>query len=92
MKQTRMRILIEGRLQAMNFRFQTQKQAQNLGLTGFIRTLSDGRIEIEAQGDQDQVEKLLAWCQEEPHSSQIKSILYRFEQNVNERYSDFSVR
>lgn len=92
MKQTRMRILIEGRLQAMNFRFQTQKEAKKLNLTGFVRTLADGRFEIEAQGDQADLEKLLAWCQKEPHSSQIKSILYRFEENVNERYPDFSVR
>ena len=92
MKQTRMRVLIEGRLQAMNFRFQTQKQAQKLGLTGFVRTLSDGRFEIEAQGDQADLDNLLAWCQEEPHGSQIKSILYRFEENVNERYPDFTVR
>ena len=92
MKQTRMRVLIEGRLQAMNFRFQTQKQAQKLGLTGFVRTLSDGRFEIEAQGDQADLDNLLVWCQEEPHGSQIKSILYRFEENVNERYPDFSVR
>ena len=45
MKQAR--ILIEGRLQRMNFRLQTQQQAQRLGLVGFIRNLSDGRIEIE---------------------------------------------
>jgi len=92
MKQTRMRVLIEGRLQAMNFRFQTQKMAKKLNLTGFVRTLSDGRFEVEAQGDQTDLDALLAWCQEEPHSSQIKSILYRFEENVNERYPDFSVR
>jgi acylphosphatase len=92
MKQTRMRVLIEGRLQAMNFRFQTQKAAKKLSLTGFVRTLSDGRFEIEAQGDQADLDKLLAWCQEEPHGNQIKSILYRFEENVNERYPDFSVR
>jgi acylphosphatase len=92
MKQTRMRVLIEGRLQAMNFRFQTQKEAKQLELTGFVRTLSDGRFEIEAQGDQANLDKLLEWCQKEPHGSQIKSILYRFEENVNERYSDFSVR
>ncbi|MFC1975385.1 acylphosphatase [Chloroflexota bacterium] len=88
----RVRILIEGRLQAMNFRFRTQQQAQKLGLTGFVRTLSDGRIEIEAQGDEGSIGKILAWCQEEPQSSQIRSILYRYEEKITERYSDFNVR
>jgi acylphosphatase len=90
-KQVRARILIEGRLQAMNFRYHTQQQARKLGLTGFVRTLSDGRIEIEAQGNEDNVEQLLGWCQEEPQSSQIKSILYRYDEPY-ERYSDFNVR
>lgn len=91
MKQVRMRILIEGRLQGMNFRYHTQQQAKKLGVTGFIRTLSDGRIEIEAQGDEDQVTKMLAWCQQEPQSAHIKTILYRYDEPT-ERYSDFIVR
>lgn len=91
MKQVRVRILIEGRLQSMNFRFNAQREADELGLVGFVRNLTDGRIEIEAQGDEDKVEKMLNWCQEEPHSSQIRSILFRYDEPVN-RYSDFSVR
>ena len=91
MKPIRMRILIEGRLQGSNFRFNTQQQARKLGLSGFVRTLSDGRIEIEAQGEEPNVEKMLAWCQEEPQSSQIRSILYRYDE-PREGYSDFNVR
>ena len=90
-KQVRARILIEGRLQAMNFRYHTQQQAKKLGLTGFVRSLSDGRIEIEAQGDEANVEKMLAWCQEEPQSSQIKSIFYRYDE-PQDRYTGFNVR
>lgn len=86
-----MRILIEGRLQGINFRFHTQKKAQELGLVGFIRTLADGRIEIDVQGNQENVEKLLAWCQKEPQNEHIKTIFYRYDQVV-ERYSDFNVR
>nr|BAL57570.1 acylphosphatase [uncultured Chloroflexota bacterium] len=91
MKQVRVRIIIEGWLQGMNFRYQTQQQARKLGLVGFVRTLSDGRIEIEAQGDRKQVEQLLEWCQQEPHSTHIRNILYRFDDPI-ERYSAFNVR
>lgn len=89
MKQAR--ILIEGRLHGMQFRLQTQKQAQALNLVGFIRNLSDGRIEIEVQGEEENIETLLQWCQQEPHSSQIRSILYRFDEPAK-HYTDFSVR
>lgn len=91
MKQVRARILIEGRIQGMNFRYNTQQQATRLELVGFVRNLSDGRIEIDVQGEQEQVDKLLAWCQEEPHSSHIKSILFRYDE-PGERYTDFVVR
>ena len=86
------RVLIEGRLQGINFRYQAQRQAQKLGLVGFVRHLSDGRIEIEMQGEKEEVDKMLAWCQEEPHSSQIRSILFRYDEEPSRSYSEFSVR
>ena len=91
MKPMRMRILIEGRLQGSNFRYHTHQQAQKLGVTGFVRTLSDGRIEIDIQGEKQKVEQMLTWCQAEPHSSLIRTILYRYDEPA-ERASGFSVR
>jgi acylphosphatase len=87
----RVRILVEGRLQGMNFRYHTQQEANKLGLTGFVRNLSDGRIEIDAQGNDESIEKLLAWCQEGPQSDHLKSILFRYDE-LAEHISDFIVR
>ena len=91
MNQVRARILIEGKLHGMNFRLKTQQQAARLGLAGFVRSLSDGRVEIEAQGDEEMVESLLNWCQQEPHGSSIKSILFRYDE-PNKNYADFMLR
>ena len=68
MDTVQVRILIEGKLQGMNFRYKTQDRAKELELVGFVRTLSDGRIEIEVQGEESKVDKLLDWCQEEPQN------------------------
>lgn len=87
----RVRILIEGKLQGANFRYHTQQEAQKLGLAGFVRNLSDGRIEIDAQGDDESVDKMLTWCQEGPQSAQLKSILFRYDE-PNEHATDFIVR
>ncbi len=87
----RVRILVEGRLQGINFRYHTQQEAQKLGLTGFVRNLSDGRIEIDAQGDDQNIEKLLTWCQEGPQSDHLKSILFRYDEPA-EHISEFVVR
>jgi acylphosphatase len=91
MNPVRMRVLIEGRLQGTNFRYYAQQQAQRLGIGGFVRTLSDGRIEIDMQGDNASVDQMLAWCHAEPHSSHIRTILYRYDDPL-ERTTDFSVR
>lgn len=87
----RVRILIEGKLQGANFRYHTQQEAKKLGLAGFVRNLSDGRIEIDAQGDDASVDKLLAWCQEGPQNTQLKSILFRYDEPA-EHGTDFVVR
>lgn len=87
----RIRILIEGKFQGLNFRFHTQEQAQKLGLGGFVRNLSDGRIEIDAQGDDAGLAKLLDWCQNGPHTNQVRSILFRYDE-PEERATDFIVR
>jgi acylphosphatase len=91
MKPIRMRILIDGRLQGINFRYNTQRKARHLGLGGFVRTLSDGRIEIEVQGLEEKVSQLLAWCQEEPQSSHIRTIMYRHDEPTDSS-TDFEVR
>lgn len=75
----------------MNFRYHAQQQAEKLELVGFVRNLADGRIEIEAQGDKDQVEALLKWCQQEPYDSNIRSILYRYDEPTK-GYTEFMMR
>ncbi len=80
---TRIRILLEGHLQGLNFRSNTKQQADLLHLVGFVRALSDGRIEIEAQGTPEQVDQLLLWCQEKPHAEHIENIYYRYDDPQN---------
>lgn len=55
------RVLVSGRVQGVNFRQSTRQTARRLGLSGWVRNLADGRVEVWAQGAEDQVEKLLDW-------------------------------
>jgi acylphosphatase len=90
-KPVRMRILIEGQLQGTNFRLNTQEQAKLLEVSGFVRILSDGRTEVDIQGSTANVEKMLAWCQQKPHSNHIRTLMYRYDDPVEQR-SGFLVR
>ncbi len=50
--------LVSGKVQGVNFRAWTKDQADNLGIKGWVRNLHDGRVEILAQGNEEDLNKL----------------------------------
>jgi len=55
--------LVEGRVQGVFFRDSTQRKATEIGLTGWVRNLTDGRVELVACGEVEQIEQLEQWIQ-----------------------------
>ncbi|HNY28728.1 MAG TPA: acylphosphatase [Candidatus Sumerlaeota bacterium] len=47
----RKHVLVTGLVQGVGFRYFALDEAQQTGVTGWVRNRSDGRVEIEAQGD-----------------------------------------
>ncbi|WP_333897432.1 acylphosphatase [Mixta calida] len=67
---------VYGRVQGVGFRYSTQAQAQQLGLTGYTRNLDDGSVEVLACGDNAQLEQLLAWLKAGgPRSARVDRVL-----------------
>ena len=60
--QTQAHVYISGRVQGVSFRWNTQYQAQQLGLTGWVRNLWDGRVEAVFEGPEELVRQAVAWC------------------------------
>lgn len=52
---------VYGRVQGVGFRCATQQQANRLGLSGHVKNLDDGSVEVVVCGGQQQVHQLLAW-------------------------------
>ncbi len=61
-KTLRAHVFISGRVQGVNFRWFTQRKAQELKLTGWVRNLWDGRVEAVFEGDEAAVRQAVAWC------------------------------
>ena len=52
-------IYYSGIVQGVGFRYTTQRFAANLGLVGWVKNLSDGRVEMIAVGEQKQISELI---------------------------------
>lgn len=60
---------VRGNVQTVGFRWWTRARAKELGLVGYARNLDDGRVEVCAQGDVDDVETLERLLSERPSQS-----------------------
>ena len=59
MTTTQSHIFYSGTVQGIGFRYTVQRLASSLKLTGWVKNLSDGRVEILAEGNQEDIEKLM---------------------------------
>ncbi|MFX0537750.1 acylphosphatase [Ornithinimicrobium sp. Y1847] len=59
-------IFVRGRVQGVGFRWWTRARALELGLVGHARNLSDGRVEVNAQGDPEAISQLVGLLEENP--------------------------
>jgi len=56
----RRRVYFSGRVQGVGFRYTTQSLARGFEVAGFVRNLPDGRVELVAEGDSDELDAFLA--------------------------------
>ncbi len=68
------RCLVSGIVQGVFFRASTQIKADDLGITGYARNLSDGRVEVLACGDEERVKELKDWLWEGPAHAKADSV------------------
>jgi acylphosphatase len=83
--------IVSGRVQGVWFRAHTQEKAQELGVQGYVRNLSDGTVEIVAQGESAQVSALLDWARTGPPMSVVHG-LDLLDLADTETYATFEVR
>ena len=91
MNARRVHILVCGIVQGVFFRYSTQQQAKKLCLTGWVRNIYDGRVEIVAEGDEVNILELVKWSKHGPSHACVKNVEILWEKNQNE-FSDFSIR
>lgn len=65
------KIIVTGKVQGVFFRVSTAEKAKSLGLTGWVRNMSSGQVEILACGQKGNVQALVDWCHQGPKEAQV---------------------
>jgi acylphosphatase len=84
-------ILISGRVQGVFFRYSARQRAEELGLTGHARNLTDGRVEIIAEGEESGLNSLLAWAHQGPLGAYVTGVEITWEPLKNS-FPSFTIR
>lgn len=69
-----MSILVSGRVQGVFYRASTKAKADELGISGFVQNLPDGKVYIEAEGTDESLNEFKAWCAKGPPRAIVEQV------------------
>ena len=70
----RAEIRITGHVQGVLFRYYTEMRAEELTLGGTVRNLRDGGVHIVCEGEEEEIKKLIEWCERGPEGAVVESV------------------
>lgn len=68
---------VTGRVQGVSFRWYAQEQARRLGVVGWVRNEPDGSVLLHAEGEDEAVAALVAWCHDGPGFARVSNVAVR---------------
>ncbi len=83
-------LVVSGRVQGVGFRNAAQRQASLVGVSGWVKNVPDGSVEIHAEGTERQLDRFLAWCRVGPMAAKVEAV--NVEDVAPEGFSGFSRR
>lgn len=83
-KRVRVHMYISGVVQGVFFRANTENVARSLSLSGWVRNLTDGRVEVVAEGPQDRMNEFISWCHKGPPIASVDSVEMKWEMPTGE--------
>ncbi len=75
----RRHLVVHGRVQGVWFRDSMRREADRLGVFGWVRNLPDGSVEAAFEGDEGAVERMVAWCDHGPPGARVLRVETRGE-------------
>ncbi|MDO8811962.1 MAG: acylphosphatase [Gallionella sp.] len=69
-----LRLVIHGRVQGVYFRDSMRREAQRLGIAGWVRNRSDGTVEATVQGEPADVDAIVRWAHRGPEYAHVERV------------------
>ena len=83
-------IQIQGKVQGVFFRASARDMARKLNINGYAENKKDGSVYIEAEGEDEDLEKFVEWCHRGPQSAMVAAVDFQVEKLVG--FVDFTIR
>jgi len=86
----RVRIIVDGRVQGVGFRYFVSSKAREHDIKGYVRNMYDGRVEIDAEGESDNLHRFMTVCRRGPSMARVDEFIVH---DVPEfGFSSFSIK
>ena len=80
--------VVEGEVQGVGFRYSAIREAKALGLTGWVRNVEDGSVEVWAEGEEPSLDEFSLWLEHGPDYARVEKLRVTWEKAL-EIYHSF---
>jgi len=84
-------VIVYGRVQGVFFRAFVSARATQLGLTGYVRNLRGGIVEVNAEGERKQLDQLISYLKVGPPSAKVEKVATNWSE-YSGNYSGFRIK
>jgi acylphosphatase len=88
--ETEAHIIVKGLVQGVGFRYFAHRMATGLGLTGYVKNLYTGDVEIVASGERSLIEEYIKQVKVGPRSAQVNDMLIDW-RAVSRKFTTFEI-
>jgi acylphosphatase len=68
-------LLIKGKVQGVYYRVAAKEEAEKSGITGWVKYISEGRVEVMATGTETQLQQFIGWCRKGPANAVVTDVI-----------------
>lgn len=91
MAKVRAHVFIDGKVQGVYFRSYLSDKADESDITGWVKNLSDGRVEAVFEGEEENVVKMIDFCKEGPPGAKVVDLKVDWFEYTGE-FNSFSMK